>query len=451
MSYAETIGTNGTDEEITKDLATNQIIDFNSIVSDMIANKVLGKDFTYTLSGNLSETNKERAKEVIDRFINLNQLDVLLIEILKRTLKNGASVLTFRRFENSYLLEYNEPNWIKTIANIGTRVYGATIIKKVNLGTMSYVQMEEWVLSNGKATVNRRFSVYEEGKQVMWGNTIKLPKGATLPPLYEEFAKGVLPIAVWLNKPDFTSQTNWESDKLAQNYNCRKLEKLMNQTYNQMFKEMLKNQTRIIGSFTPDEIKQIGNGSGIGWLLSDFIASTQSLISPNGTSGLEIIQGDPKLSSYLESIKLMWNDYLFHMGISPREDISGAKTSAEISFISERTIETINVKKKIANNVLSNLFNKILVLENIIQNENENVVNVEVRENLGNNPMTNYSEVNEMISTGLMTRLEGIQRIYSISKEEAEIKKEEIDKEIEEGELANEVQQLKEEENNEQV
>jgi hypothetical protein len=139
------------------------------------------------------------------------------------------------------------------------------------------------------------------------------------------------------------------------------------------------------------------------------------------------------------------------MGLSPREDISGAKTTAEISFISERTLETINIKKKIANNVLSNLFNKILVLENIIQYENENVVNVEVRENLGNNPMTNYQEVNEMIGYGLMTRLEGIQRIYSISREEAEIKKDEIDKEIEEGELLNEIQQSKKEEINTEI
>jgi hypothetical protein len=37
----------------------------------------------------------------------------------------------------------------------------------------------------------------------------------------------------------------------------------MNQTYNQMFKEMLKNQTRIIGSFTVEEMEEIGNGSAI--------------------------------------------------------------------------------------------------------------------------------------------------------------------------------------------
>jgi molybdopterin biosynthesis enzyme len=106
MSY---INTNQENESIGQDLATNQIIDFNSIVCDMLANKVLGRDFTFTISDKLSQDKQQRAKEIIDKFINLNQLDILVVELLKRTLKYGASVLTFRKFENSYLLEYNEP------------------------------------------------------------------------------------------------------------------------------------------------------------------------------------------------------------------------------------------------------------------------------------------------------------------------------------------------------
>jgi len=59
-------------------------------------------------------------------------------------------------------------------------------------------------LNNGKALVERQFVFNEEDKQQMWGKEIKLPKGVVLPPVRQEFNKGVLPLIVWPNRQDPT-------------------------------------------------------------------------------------------------------------------------------------------------------------------------------------------------------------------------------------------------------
>jgi hypothetical protein len=90
---------------------------------------------------------------------------------------------------------------------------------------------------------------------------------------------------------------------MKQNYGFSHLEGLMNQTYNQMYKEMLKNQTRIFGDLTQSEINNIQANGGLEYMLNDFIIKTTSLIGTNGQGSLEVLQGDPKLTIYLETIE----------------------------------------------------------------------------------------------------------------------------------------------------
>jgi hypothetical protein len=107
MSYINIGYRNNND--IKNKLINESIVDYNYIAAGMLSNAILGGGFTFRIKENkLSKEQEERAKEILNRFINLNQLDTMNIELMRRVLMNGASVLTFRPFENSYVIEYNE-------------------------------------------------------------------------------------------------------------------------------------------------------------------------------------------------------------------------------------------------------------------------------------------------------------------------------------------------------
>ena len=188
-------------------------------------------------------------------------------------------------------------------------------------------------------------------------------------------------------------------------------------------------------------------------LLSDFIIQTDMGIAGEGGERVKILMADPRFEKYILAMDWAVKMFFRGCGYSSDDDSSGGdKTAFELAVNQSDDVETTRIKRTYRQNQYKRLFKKIfLMLGADEQNVRDENFTFEIKENIIIDRMKELQLAETRIQMGVSSRVREIQKIYGVSKEEAESLLQEIDGENESDEWLKMQEPMKTDEGDEPI
>jgi hypothetical protein len=254
----------------------------------------------------------------------------------------------------------------------------------------------------------------------------------------------VLPIVEFKNKaldPYLYSANNttqaYNYLMLSDDFNVKHLPGLINLGLQTKAEDTAFNITKIVGSFDPNKLKKIKDEepNGLtGYMLDKVVLNAARYGEKGQTNSNSIIEGNPHLSEYSESIKRDFEMYFEGAGYST-PDQAVMDSATQVLYAKSRDVETTNQKRTLYTSKFIELIDKCLVVEGITNeipiNEDDREYSFSIKNNLQVTETDKLANIQQKLALGLASKLDSIMELYGISKEEAKVKLEEIDKEKE--------------------
>ncbi|WP_342218158.1 hypothetical protein [Spiroplasma endosymbiont of Amphimallon solstitiale] len=145
---------------------------------------------------------------------------------------------------------------------------------------------------------------------------------------------------------------------------CKGLQKLLNHTFEIIWKELEYNRTRVFADITEQEINQSKTAFDMKKLFGDFVLQTnlRSLGSTSGTPPIAIIQCNPVLDKYADFIQFIIDKAFEGSGYSPVNDTTSQKTEAEVLITNSRDMETTRIKHTLNQSDWNEIFQRCFIL-----------------------------------------------------------------------------------------
>lgn len=191
----------------------------------------------------------------------------------------------------------------------------------------------------------------------------KISKDLQLP-LIENHNLGILPVKFMQNLPKKNFFGGVIGDYYPDNTACKGLQKLLNHTFEMIWKELEYNRTRAFLDITEQEINKSKTAFDMKKLLGDFVlqANLRSVGSTSGSPPIAILQGNPVLDKYANFIQFIIDKYFEGNGYSPVNDTTSQKTEAEVLITNSRDMETTRIKRTLNQSDWNEIFKRCFIL-----------------------------------------------------------------------------------------
>ena len=330
-------------------------IDLKELVANKNARTILGRGFKVDI---LKDREKYTvASRRIDEIIRKNDLQGIMYEMEKRVSARGVTYLTLEFYNGipTFALSddlmqpqgYGKQLWKPDIA---------VIFKRRIFDVAEIPVIEVWT----KEKVKRIFLRMEKTYIMPFAHAEDLEIKKSLRPLPEwKHDLGFLPVWQVKNLP------NWglvaDPDNSAVEYFQLLLDKMVEAFY----KELEKNQTRVILAASQAEIRNFGkDGSGFKNLINDYLVqfhNTSDLVQ----SPLNVLMGDPKIANYILGIKSLVNMYFEYCGFNGPHNIESSSNESATAALSGKALdmETVRNKKKYRITLLRDMIEKMIKVD----------------------------------------------------------------------------------------
>lgn len=390
------------------------MIDLSEIIANHASKLLWGNGFI--LSSEFPEY-----QEAIDKLKNWIDFESFFYQAEKTNSYYGYSIILLDRTKTGRIgLSLAQPYAVSRVAKIFETEQMAVTWSRVTYDDQAIYVRTEYT----KTTITRQFS-----SDVLTLNGIqeKISKDLELP-LYEKHNLGIVPVIFIQNLPKKNFFGGVIGDFYPDMSPVRQMQRLVDHTWEQAWKELEFNRTRVFLDITRQEMEQYDNGYDIKRLLGDFIVqANMRVIGANGGKAVEILQGNPQLESYANFIQFLIDKAFEGSGYSPINDTTSQKTEAEVLITNSRDAETTRIKRTTRTHKYNLMFQKIFIMMGLDGDLTK--WTFEIKENTIMDRLKQLEISSLMVRDGFSTRRREIAKINGVSLEEAEIIKEEIDKE----------------------
>lgn len=412
--------------------------------SNLVSQLLFGGGFS------LYSTNKVIQSFLLN-FQRKNNLYEYFLIMEKRLFLEGRVVHTLNRtFSGEIYLVQVESNFYNPV----TRLYGKEVAA-VLWSRKSYSQGQVYCEEHwDEEKVTRNFY----SNQMVLLNLdeyVEIAKGDALP-LVEYHNLGICPVNDMMNRPFWSSSQSitrsYPTDAAVIN-----LQKTIDLAYSNLNQEIKANRTRIfLPNLTTKELlkmkQQHMETGNIGLIDSDFVfgVTTGAMQNPalaqnSNNKSMEILQGDPKFSQYMELVNQVQNQYLKGILMNDaNNNLDVQKTDDEINYQKSRDTETFKALRVLRVNQINRLISDVLIMAGHWDGIGEQPFTFTI---VGNDtPISqNIDDLIQLKQNNLISDSDMIQKIHSKTPVEADkYIKEDLVEEVEEEET-----QEKEEEDEE--
>ncbi|WP_338960946.1 MULTISPECIES: hypothetical protein [unclassified Spiroplasma] len=239
-------------------------------------------------------------------------------------------------------------------------------------------------------------------------------------PLIDNHNLGIIPVKFMQNLPKKNFFGGVIGDYYPDMTPIKKLQKLLNKTFESIEHELEYNVTRVFLDITEQEINQSKTAFDFKKLIGKFIlqANLRSLGSTSGIPPIAILQGSPILDKYAEFIQFIIDKAFEGSGYSPVNDTTSQKTEAEVLITNSRDMETTRIKRTLNQSDWNEIFQRCFILMGLDGDKSK--WTFEIKENT----ITDRLKSLEIDEAELRLGITNIKRIivkrYGVSEEEAQ-------------------------------
>ena len=330
-------------------------IDLKELVANKNARTILGRGFKVDIIKDRDRY--EVAARRINEIIIKNDLQGIMYEMEKRVSARGVTYLTLEYFNGiptfSLSDDFMQPQgyakqfWKSNLAVIfKRRLFDIAEIPIIELWTEERVKR---IFLRGEDEYFMPFADIQD---------LQVKKDLRPPEIWEHNL-GFLPVWQVKNLP------NWGLVADADNSAVEYFQLLLDKMVEAFYKELEKNQTRVILAASQAEIRNFGkDGSGFKNLINDYLVqfhNTSDLVQ----SPLNVLMGDPKIANYILGIKSLVNMYFEYCGFNGPHNIESNSNESATAALSSKSLdmETVRNKKKYRVTLLRDMIEKMIKVD----------------------------------------------------------------------------------------
>ncbi|WP_338986865.1 hypothetical protein [Spiroplasma endosymbiont of Dasysyrphus albostriatus] len=382
------------------------MINLQEIIANHASKLLWGNGYTLT-------SEHPEYKNAIEKLKEWNNLDSLFYQDCHIKSGYGYSIVQIDRSKTGRIaLNFAQPYAQSRVARVLETEYSASTWSRVQYDDQS-IYVKTTYTPNQIIRYFTSDTVTLDGLQEKISEDLKLP-------LIENHNLGIIPVKFMQNLPKKNFFGGVIGDYYPDMTACKGLQKLLNHTFEIIWKELKYNRSRVFADITQQEINQTTTAIDMNELFGDFVLQA-NLRSPGSTSGtppIAIIQGNPVLDKYADFIQFIIDKAFEGSGYSPVNDTTSQKTEAEVLITNSRDMETTRIKRTLNQSDWNEIFQRCFILMGLDGDKSK--WTFEIKENT----ITDRLKSLEIDEVELRLGITNIKRIivkrYGVSEEEAQ-------------------------------
>ncbi|WP_395473575.1 hypothetical protein [Spiroplasma endosymbiont of Nomada rufipes] len=382
------------------------MINLQEIIANHASKLLWGNGYTLT-------SEHEEYKRAIEKIKEWNNFDSLFYQDCHIKSGYGYSIVQIDKSKTGRIsLNFAQPYAQSRVARVLETEYSAS--------TWSRVQYDDQIIYvKTTYTQNQIIRYFTSDYVTLDGLQEKISKDLQLP-LIENHNLGIIPVKFMQNLPKNNFFGGVIGDYYPDMTPIKKLQELLNKTFESIDHELEFNVTRVFLDITEQEINQSKTAFDLKKLIGKFIlqANLRSLGSTSGTPPIAILQGNPILDKYAEFIQLIIDKAFEGSGYSTVNDTTSQKTEAEVLITNSRDMETTRIKRTLNQSDWNEIFQRCFILMGLDGDKSK--WTFEIKENT----ITDRLKSLEIDEAELRLGITNIKRIivkrYGVSEEEAQ-------------------------------
>lgn len=382
------------------------MINLQEIIANHASKLLWGNGYTLT-------SEDDNYKRAIEKLKEWNNFDSLFYQDCHIKSGYGYSIVQIDKSKTGRIsLNFAQPYAQSRVARVLETEYSASTWSRVQYDDQSIYVKTTY-------TPNQIIRYFTSDYVTLDGLQEKISKDLQLP-LIENHNLGIIPVKFMQNLPKKNFFGGVIGDYYPDMTPIKKLQKLLNKTFESIEHELEYNVTRVFLDITEQEINQSKTAFDLKKLIGKFIlqANLRSLGSTSGTPPIAILQGSPILDKYAEFIQFIIDKAFEGSGYSPVNDTTSQKTEAEVLITNSRDMETTRIKRTLNQSDWNEIFQRCFILMGLDGDKSK--WTFEIKENT----ITDRLKSLEIDEAELRLGITNIKRIivkrYGVSEEEAE-------------------------------
>lgn len=382
------------------------MINLQEIIANHASKLLWGNGYTLT-------SEDDDYKRAIEKLKEWNNFDSLFYQDCHIKSGYGYSIVQIDKSKTGRIsLNFAQPYAQSRVARVLETEYSASTWSRVQYDDQSIYVKTTYTRNQ----IIRYFTsdyVTLDGLQKEISDDLKLP-------LIDNHNLGIIPVKFMQNLPKKNFFGGVIGDYYPDMTPIKKLQKLLNKTFESIEHELEYNVTRVFLDITEQEINQSKTAFDLKKLIGKFIlqANLRSLGSTSGTPPIAILQGSPILDKYAEFIQFIIDKAFEGSGYSPVNDTTSQKTEAEVLITNSRDMETTRIKRTLNQSDWNEIFQRCFILMGLDGDKSK--WTFEIKENT----ITDRLKSLEIDEAELRLGITNIKRIivkrYGVSEEEAQ-------------------------------
>ncbi|WP_338979539.1 hypothetical protein [Spiroplasma endosymbiont of Lasioglossum malachurum] len=382
------------------------MINLQEIIANHASKLLWGNGYTLT-------SEHEEYKRAIEKIKEWNNFDSLFYQDCHIKSSYGYSIVQIDKSKTGRIsLNFAQPYAQSRVARVLETEYNASTWSRVQYDDQSIYVKTTY-------TQNQIIRYFTSDYVTLDGLQEKISKDLQLP-LIENHNLGIIPVKFMQNLPKKNFFGGVIGDYYPDMTPIKKLQELLNKTFESIDHELEFNVTRVFLDITEQEINQSKTAFDLKKLIGKFIlqANLRSLGSTSGTPPIAILQGSPILDKYAEFIQFIIDKAFEGSGYSPVNDTTSQKTEAEVLITNSRDMETTRIKRTLNQSDWNEIFQRCFILMGLDGDKSK--WTFEIKENT----ITDRLKSLEIDEAELRLGITNIKRIivkrYGVSEEEAQ-------------------------------
>ncbi|WP_338956781.1 hypothetical protein [Spiroplasma endosymbiont of Tiphia femorata] len=382
------------------------MINLQEIIANHASKLLWGNGYTLT-------SEHEEYKRAIEKIKEWNNFDSLFYQDCHIKSGYGYSIVQIDKSKTGRIsLNFAQPYAQSRVARVLETEYSASTWSRVQYDDQSIYVKTTY-------TQNQIIRYFTSDYVTLDGLQEKISKDLQLP-LIENHNLGIIPVKFMQNLPKKNFFGGVIGDYYPDMTPIKKLQELLNKTFESIDHELEFNVTRVFLDITEQEINQSKTAFDLKKLIGKFIlqANLRSLGSTSGTPPIAILQGSPILDKYAEFIQFIIDKAFEGSGYSPVNDTTSQKTEAEVLITNSRDMETTRIKRTLNQSDWNEIFQRCFILMGLDGDKSK--WTFEIKENT----ITDRLKSLEIDEAELRLGITNIKRIivkrYGVSEEEAQ-------------------------------
>ncbi|WP_342217579.1 hypothetical protein [Spiroplasma endosymbiont of Amphimallon solstitiale] len=382
------------------------LINLQEIIANHGSKLLWGNGYTLT-------SEHEEYKRAIKKLKEWNNLDSLFYQDCHIKSGYGYSIVQIDKSKTGRIsLNFAQPYAQSRVARVLETEYSASTWSRIQYDDQS-------IFVKTTYTPNQIIRYFTSDTVTLDGLQEKISKDLQLP-LIENHNLGIIPVKFMQNLPKKNFFGGVIGDYYPDMTPIKGLQKLLNHTFEMIWKELEYNRTRVFADITEQEVNQTKTAFDMKKLFGDFVLQTnlRSLGSTSGTPPIAIIQGSPVLDKYADFIQFIIDKTFEGAGYSPVNDTTSQKTEAEVLITNSRDMETTRIKRTLNQSDWNEIFQRCFILMGLDGDKSK--WTFEIKENTIIDRLKSLEIDEAELRLGITNIKRIIVKRYGVSEEEAQ-------------------------------